>query len=153
MFISFLFVSQGGKIKKMRRKGRECALKILYSWDIKKEKKINNLSSFLENVEKRDEIKKFAEEIVEGVLNNLEQIDKTITEVSENWDINRMGYIDRNILRIGTYEILFRNDIPPAVSINEGIELAKKYGDDDSPKFVNGILNRIKEISGRGGVK
>ncbi|MCD6407677.1 transcription antitermination factor NusB, partial [bacterium] len=66
-----------------------------------------------------------------------------------NWDFNRLCLVDRNILRIGTYEIIFADDIPPVVSINEALEIAKKYGTDDSPKFINGVLHRIKEEMGK----
>lgn len=137
----------------MRRRGREYALKILYMMDIKEEKSLNDFDFFWKDYKEDEKIKSFTEEIVKGVLENIEKIDEIISSVSLNWDIKRMSYIDRNILRIGTYEILFRDDIPPAVSINEGIELSKKYGDADSPKFVNGILHKIKEISEKGGGK
>ncbi len=130
----------------MRRKAREYALKILYMMDIRKEKDSSVFEAFLKNIDEKEEVKKFTEEIVKGVLENIDKIDGVISQASLNWSIDRMGYIDRNILRIGTYEILFREDIPYAVSINEGIELSKKYGDADSPKFVNGVLNKIKEI-------
>ncbi|MCM8771738.1 MAG: transcription antitermination factor NusB [Candidatus Omnitrophica bacterium] len=137
----------------LRRKAREYALKILYMMDIKKERNSSILETFWENIEEKEEVKKFANEIVTGVIENLENIDKVISTVSLNWDIERMGYIDRNILRIGTYEILYRDDIPPVVSINEGIELSKIYGDEDSPKFVNGILHKVKEIHEKKGGK
>lgn len=126
----------------VRRKAREYALKVLYMFDIRGE----NISIILENFEEKEKIKKFADEIIKGVVENIKEIDEIISKVSLNWDIKRMGYIDRNILRIGTYEILFRKDIPSIVSINEAIEISKKYGDEDSPKFINGILHKIKEI-------
>ncbi len=129
-----------------RRKAREYALKILYMIDIRKEPPQKIIEEFWKNVdEKNEEVKKFANEIVNGVIEKLNEIDKIISNVSLNWEIERMSYIDRNILRIGTYEIYYRNDIPKVVSINEGIEISKKYGDEDSPKFVNGILHKIKE--------
>jgi len=129
-----------------RRKAREYALKILYMIDIRKESHQKIIEEFWENVkEKNEEIKKFANEIVNGVTEKLKDIDKTISSVSLNWDIERMSYIDRNILRIGIYEIFFRNDIPKVVSINEGVEISKKYGDEESPKFINGILHKVKE--------
>ena len=132
----------------IRRKAREYALKILYMMDIREE----NNSLLLENFEKDEsvknkKIKDFAKEIIKGVIENRKEIDGMISKVSLNWDIKRMSYIDRNILRIATYEIMFREDIPSVVSINEAIEISKKYGDEDSPKFINGILHKIKEIS------
>jgi len=135
----------------MRRKAREYALKILYMIDIKEEKSFD-LENFWDSIEEKENVKNFTNEIVKGVLENIEKIDSTISEVSLNWKIERMGYIDRNILRIGAYEIIFRKDIPSVVSINEAIELSKKYGDADSPKFVNGILHKIKEITEKKGV-
>jgi N utilization substance protein B len=132
----------------IRRKAREYALKILYMMDIREE-----LNSFLienfekDEVEKNKKIKDFAIEIIKGVIENMKEIDEIISKVSLNWDIKRMSYIDRNILRIATYEIMLREDIPSVVSINEAIEISKKYGDEDSPKFINGILHKIKEIT------
>jgi N utilization substance protein B len=128
-----------------RRKAREYALKILYMIDIRKEPPEKIIEEFWKNVEEKEKIKSFANEIVNGVIEKIKEIDEIISSVSLNWNIERMSYIDRNILRIGTYEIFFRNDIPKAVSINEGIEISKKYGDEDSPKFINGILHKIKE--------
>jgi len=126
----------------LRRKAREYALKILYMIDMREDTN----STFLENFEENEKVKKFADEIIKGVIENMKEIDEIISKVSLNWDIKRMSYIDRNILRIATYEIVFREDIPSIVSINEAIEIGKKYGDEDSPKFINGILHKIKEI-------
>ncbi|MCX7917476.1 MAG: transcription antitermination factor NusB [bacterium] len=128
-----------------RRKAREYALKILYMREIREENSISHLENLEDDLD-NEEIRNFANEIIKGVIENIKVIDKTISNVSLNWDIKRMSYIDRNILRIATYEILFRMDIPPTVSINEAIEIAKKYGDVESPKFINGILHKIKEI-------
>lgn len=134
-----------------RRKAREYALKILYMIDIRKEPPEKIIEEFWKNIEEKEKIKSFANEIVNGVIEKIKEIDEIISSASLNWNIERMSYIDRNILRIGTYEIFFRNDIPKAVSINEGIEISKKYGDEDSPKFINGILHKIKEKFEKGG--
>ena len=88
---------------------------------------------------------RFAEQLVEGVLDNLAQIDHEIEEHSHNWKLNRMSFIDRNILRVAIFELLSCDEIPPKVSINEAIEIAKIYGDTNSPAFVNGILDQIKK--------
>jgi len=133
-----------------RRRAREHALKILYMADMRGE-----ISPFLideywlinSNVE--EEVKKFTEKIVKGVFENIKEIDKKISSAILNWDFNRLCLVDRNILRIGTYEIIFADDIPPVVSINEALEIAKKYGIDDSPKFINGVLHKIKEEVGK----
>ncbi len=86
----------------------------------------------------------FARELVRGVIEHVEDIDNRIRAVAENWDLTRMATVDRNILRLGTYELVYRDDIPPKVSINEAVELAKCYSTAESGTFVNGILDRIK---------
>jgi N utilization substance protein B len=86
----------------------------------------------------------FSSQLVQGVAENLEKIDKKISEYATNWRLERMAYVDRNILRLGSYELLFREDIPPKVSINEAVELAKKFSSQEASKFVNGILDKIK---------
>jgi N utilization substance protein B len=126
---------------------RECALKILYRIEISKESMEDSFLDFwsktAEAIDK--ESHDFAETLVKGVYDNLAAIDAIISKYTDNWDISRMAVIDRNIMRMSLYEILYRDDIPPNVSINEAIELAKKYGDVDSGKFVNGILDKIKK--------
>ena len=91
------------------------------------------------------EVRDFANSIVKGTCKDLSKINEIISKYADNWDIKRMAVIDKNILRMGIYEILYREDIPPKVSINEAIELAKKYGDMDSGKFVNGILDKVRK--------
>src|SRR5271157_1052077 len=86
----------------------------------------------------------FADKLILGVLEHRNDLDKRIQEHAQNWDLNRMAVVDRNILRLAIYEMLFREDIPPIVSINEAVDVAKKYSTQDSGKFVNGILDRIK---------
>jgi transcription antitermination factor NusB len=85
----------------------------------------------------------FARILIDGVIGALSQVDQLITQASKNWTVGRMSRVDRNILRMATYELAFMPDIPPNVSINEAIEVAKRYGTDDSPMFVNGVLDRI----------
>jgi len=80
---------------------------------------------------------------VEGTIKNIDKIDNLIQKYALNWELHRMAYVDRNILRFATYELLHLPDVPPKVSINEAIELAKKFGDQESGKFVNGILDKI----------
>ncbi len=89
-------------------------------------------------------VKDFTRDLVKGVGDNLEVIDLKISNYAKNWELERMAVVDRNILRLAAYEILFRSDIPPKVSINEAVELAKKYSDVQAGKFVNGILDKIK---------
>ena len=129
-----------------RRRSREHALKILYMSDIRGENPIDLIDEYWTmNENEEQDVKNFAEKIVKGVFENKENIDKKISSTIVNWDFNRLGVIDRNILRIGTYELLFEEKIPAVVSINEAIEIAKKYGTEDSPKFINGVLHKIKD--------
>lgn len=131
-----------------RRRVRECALKMLYEADVRGEALDSLLDGFWEIVpETPEDERRMAEDLAREVEAHRNLLDEKISSAALNWKIDRMGYVDRNILRIGAYEIIFRPDIPPAVSINEAIEIAKNYGTQDSPKFINGILNRIKEIT------
>ncbi len=89
-------------------------------------------------------LRMFSEPLIRGVLDNLSEIDGAIKKVALNWDIARMAAVDRNILRLAVHEMLHRQDIPPVVSINEAVDIAKKFSTDDSGKFVNGLLDKIK---------
>jgi transcription antitermination factor NusB len=130
-----------------RTKARECALKILYQIDITKDDYKNSLKGFWERKPEGEEsVKEFTTQLVKGVMGNIEKIDKAISGYATNWQIDRMAVIDRNILRIATFELLYLDDIPPKVSINEAVDIAKKYGDKDSGKFVNGILDKISRM-------
>lgn len=129
-----------------RTKARECALKILYAIDITKDPERKCIDNFWEShPDIENDVKSFTEELVEGVAKNKDYIDQTISKYATNWQIQRMATIDRNILRMSTFELIFAEDIPPKVSINEAVEIAKKYGDRDSGKFVNGILDKINK--------
>jgi N utilization substance protein B len=86
----------------------------------------------------------FADKLIRGVLENRTSLDERIQQHAENWDLHRMAVVDRNVLRLAIYEMLFRDDIPPIVSINEAVDVAKKFSTKDSGKFVNGILDKIK---------
>ncbi len=127
-----------------RTLARELALKILYANDITKESVSVCKKKFWENNEAlRSE--EFSNFLAEGVDANKEVIDKAIIKYAENWELSRMASIDRNILRIAVFELLFTKETPPKVAINEAIEMAKKYGDMNSGKFVNGILDKINK--------
>lgn len=86
----------------------------------------------------------FADKLIRGVLEHQAELDGRIKQHAENWDLHRMAVVDRNILRLAIYEMLHRDDIPPVVSINEAVDIAKKFSTQDSGKFVNGILDKIK---------
>ena len=131
-----------------RTKAREFALQILYQVEVSHESLEHCLTEFWENVPPEsdpqlDDIKAFTEDLVRRVLEHAKPIDAEIEKCTDNWKINRMALVDRNILRLGTCELLHFNDIPSKVAINEAIELAKRYGDSESPKFVNGILDKV----------
>lgn len=91
----------------------------------------------------------YADVVVRGVADNLEAIDKRVSAASQNWRLERMSRVDRNLLRLGTWELLFRADVPRAVILDEAVELAKSFGTDESSAFVNGVLDRIANDIGR----
>ena len=117
----------------------------LYQMDITREATPTTLKDFWENHKAEDEVRKFATELVTGTTQNLDRINQVISRCADNWEIHRMATVDRNILRLATYELLFVEEIPPKVSINEAVDLAKKFGDVESSRFVNGILDRISK--------
>ena len=86
----------------------------------------------------------FADPLIRGVLENRDRLDDEIKKFAKNWDLHRMAVVDRNILRLAIYEMLFRDDIPPVVSINEAVDIAKRFSTGDSGKFVNGILDKVR---------
>ncbi len=127
-----------------RSLARDWALKILYQSDVTGRTVERSAEVFWENEEEKDqEVLEFSKRLVLGVYENLKNIDDKISQYATNWQLKRMAIIDRNILRLGVFELQFASDIPPKVTINEAVELAKKYGDLDSSKFVNGILDKI----------
>lgn len=130
-----------------RTKAREYALKILYQIEMTKDDSDTALASFWgrEEAEHNESVKEFTGQLVGGVTGNIKDIDAKITKYATNWQIDRMAVVDRNILRMATFEILYLEDIPPKVSINEAVDIAKKYGDKDSGKFVNGVLDKINK--------
>jgi N utilization substance protein B len=129
-----------------RTRARECALKILYAIDITGDEPSRCVEMFWGAYEKPDdEVRSFSDSLVYGVTGRKDEIDRVISEYATNWQLKRMAAVDRNILRLAAWELLYADDIPPKVSINEAIEIAKKYGDSDSGKFVNGILDKISK--------
>lgn len=130
-----------------RTQAREFALQILYQLDITRDSCDLALSGFWQAQSQQDveqSIKDFTAQLVKGVLANIKQIDSKIAQYATNWQLERMAVVDRNILRLSCFELLFCADIPPKVSINEAVELAKKYSDLEAGKFVNAILDKIK---------
>ena len=132
-----------------RRKAREYALQILFRLDFT-EKGIDSkdLEEFWLDKKAPGDVKKFADDLVRGTLNRLDDIDTLIEKVTENWILKRMAAVDRNILRFAAFELLYRKDIPTAVTINEAIEIAKKFSSTESAPFINGVLDKLsKEIA------
>jgi N utilization substance protein B len=133
-----------------RRKAREYALQLLFQLDIRKERpSLALFKRFWTDEDPDAEVQAFAEEIVKGTFKHLRDINARVLACAKNWSLDRMAVIDRNVLRLATYEILYRQDIPPSVTINEAIELAKKYGTDESGAFVNGILDSVARAAGK----
>ena len=126
-----------------RRKAREYAFQILFQLDFDRDNHQKKLEQFWRAHNCSPEAKEFAELLVNGTLTHLAQIDERISQQSFNWRLSRMAAVDRNILRFSTYEILYCDDIPPKVSINEALEIAKKYSAPESVSFINGILDKI----------
>ncbi len=124
-----------------RSKARKRALDLLYESDLRQTDPVATVG---ERVARADPpVPAYAVELVEGVSGNRARIDEIISAYAEGWTLDRMPTIDRNVLRIGVYELLWREDIPDVVAIDEAIELAKSLSTEDSPRFVNGVLARI----------
>tara|TARA_B100000315_G_C14546799_1_gene573651 strand:+ start:1357 stop:1782 length:426 start_codon:yes stop_codon:yes gene_type:complete len=128
---------------RLRSKAREIALCLLYQIEITKSGPKETIENYLKNTPQKEEVVDFFSQLVEGTVSNISAINAFIEKHVKNWQIDRMAVIDRSILRIACFELIFIDDIPPKVSINEAIELAKRFGDIDSPRFVNGILDKI----------
>ena len=126
-----------------RTQARELALIILYQKEVTRFEIQTVVDTFWMTQEADQEIKEFTERLVFGVYQNINDIDAKVSSYATNWQLKRMAVIDRNILRLGLYELSYAPDIPPKVTINEAVELAKKFGDIESSKFVNGILDKI----------
>ena len=130
-----------------RSKGREYVLQMLYQVDITGGNWEEILKNFWESKVAEDiseDLKNFSAGLLQGVAEHLQEIDSQIKKYAANWQLERMAFVDRNIMRLGCFELLFREDIPPKVAINEAVELAKKYSGSESGKFVNAILDKIK---------
>ena len=127
-----------------RRRGREAALQLLYAIEITHADAEEVLSSSWAHALTAARTREFTGALLQGVLASRDEIDALIREWSANWSLERIGLVERNILRVAIYELLFMPEIPPNVTINEAIEVAKRYGAEDAPAFVNGILDRIK---------
>lgn len=133
-----------------RRRGREQALQVLYLIDLSGDDVEKALKLFQTNFDTDPEGFEFVSLLVRGVIAHQSEIDPQIEKFADKWKLSRMPRIDRNLLRMGAFELLHELDTPPAVVLDEAVELAKKYGESKTPAFVNGILDRIYRESGRG---
>lgn len=154
----------------LRREARERAVQFLFQLDLNQPQKLDEaLDHFWENqrlvthgaelegptwgqpvelpplTTEETSIREFADPLIRGTLEHLDELDAQIRKYAKNWKLERMAVVDRNVLRLAIYEMLYRDDIPPVVSINEAVDVAKKFSTEDSGKFVNGILDKVKE--------
>jgi N utilization substance protein B len=127
-----------------RREGREAAVQFLFQHDINAGLDPAALEGFWALRPSTKSVRDFTEALIRGVLENKAAIDDRLCKCVANYELNRIAVVDRNILRVGIYEMLFCNDVPPVVSINEAIEIAKRFGNEESGRFVNGILDRVR---------
>lgn len=132
----------------IRRRAREIALQVLYQLDIIQGDSQEALTLYFDNFRPSEKAREFCQRLVEGVCREQERIDRLIEANAENWTLKRMAVVDRNILRLATFELLNCPDIPFKASLNEAIELAKKFGNDDSSAFINGILDQVHSLEG-----
>lgn len=133
-----------------RTEAREYALQFLYKHDITKDS-IEELINFfwIDDRQPQPEVNDFVLQLVSGVIEHIKDIDSKILSFADNWKLKRMAVVDRNVLRLAVFELLYLEDIPAKVSINEAVDLAKKYSSEESGKFVNGILDSIKKDCGK----
>jgi transcription antitermination protein NusB len=133
-----------------RRDGRTAALQYLFAWSINPPRNLaEDLRTFFEDQEKPREHYAFGEELIHGAIEHMPEIDAHIRELAHNWEFERIAKIDLAILRLAIFEMKFRRDIPPVVSINEAIDLSKAFSNSDAKRFINGILDRLKDQLGR----
>lgn len=130
-----------------RRLSRELVIQFLYLTEMNEGEIENQLKSFWESNSCQEDVQSFTEEILNNIFDHKKEIDTRLEKYSDNWTLSRMTVIDRNLLRMAASELMFSKTVPPKVVIDEALEIAKKFGSEDSPNFINGVLDRIlKEI-------
>jgi N utilization substance protein B len=127
-----------------RTKARECALQLLYQWDLTREPMDRVAGLYWQVRTTTEETRRMAERLARGAQAELDRIDRVIGETSRNWRFERIAAVDKNIMRIATYELMCEAETPPSVIIDEAVEIAKRFGEGDSPAFVNGVLDAVK---------
>jgi transcription antitermination protein NusB len=128
----------------IRRDARECALQMMYEYDVGRHSREDILRTFWQMNEHPEKVRDFANQLFDGTIQRLKEIDKVIQQHTKNWRLNRMAVIDRNVLRLAVFEFLSGGKTPETVIINEALEIAKKFSTQESAQFVNGILDSIK---------
>jgi N utilization substance protein B len=128
----------------VRREGREAAVQFLYQHDLNPASGLDDLPVFYKMRGLSPSARRFSDVLIRGVIDNQVEIDQLICSHAENYELHRISAVDRNVLRLAIYEMLRSPEVPPVVSINEGIEIAKKYSTEESGKFVNGVLDRVR---------
>ena len=133
-----------------RRDGRVAALQYLFAWSLNTPQNLpEDLKVFFANMDQPREHYAFGEELIHGVIEHQVEIDAQIKALAQNWEFERIAKIDLAIMRIAMFEMIHRKDIPPVVSINEAIDLSKQFSNADAKRFINGILDRVKDQLGR----
>lgn len=132
-----------------RRKSRELTLQALYQAELTETEPLAQFARFCENFQVNPKIIPLAQELLEGISAHAIEIDDLIGQHTKNWRVGRMSIVDRSLIRLGAYEVLFREDVPATVAINEAIEIAKRYSTEDAPSFINGILDAISNGKGQ----
>lgn len=126
-----------------RRRARELAIQTLFHLEFSPDDPSDTFQLICENFSSSQSIRPFARELVMGVCENKASLDHMIRKASQNWRMERMTHVDKSILRLAVFELLFREDIPPRVSLDEAVELGKKFGSEKSPRYINGVLDNI----------
>ena len=133
-----------------RRDGRVAALQYLYAWSLNTPAVLSeDLRVFFEGKDQARDVYAFGEELIHGTIEHVAEIDAKIKSLAQNWEFERIAKIDLAVLRLAIFEMLYRKDIPPVVSINEAIDLSKQFSNADAKRFINGILDRLKGDLGR----
>lgn len=136
-----------------RRMGREFAVQVLYGIDVSGEEPEGAIARHRASFDVDSEAAGFAQSLIHGVVEHREALDTRIARASRNWRLDRMSTVDRNILRVALYEMIYSSEVPPVVAINEAIEIAKAYGTEASPPFINGILDQAAATITTGAAK
>jgi len=132
---------------RIRRRARERAVQFLFGLDFTQYDWTAAVDDFWAANPSRPGVRRYGTKLIQGVMANIETLNNAIADALANWSPERVGYVERNVLRVALYEMRYAEDVPDNVAINEAIEIAKRYGGDDAPRFVNGILDRLKECN------